>query len=315
MPEDLVSELGMLAFGSRLKRFADKLIIDGIEIYKSKGHSFKPYWFPTFYLLSTRGPASLGEVSKALRVSHPAINQIAAEMHKNGLLTSGKDNKDSRRRILKLTPKGQKLATELQPIWANIRTALQTLADDAGVDAIAMMTKLETSFHDKSFKERFDEAAADPIEIVEYTPELKEHFLSINRQWIEELFQMESIDWEVLQNPEEHILNVGGSIFFAKDKPTGQIVGTCALMPHHDGIFELNKMGVRPEARGKRAGFKMGQAIVQRAREMGLKQIILHTNSGLAPAIRVYEQLGFKRIPLTTPAPHVRADVRMVLEL
>ena len=106
----------------------------------------------------------------------------------------------------------------------------------------------------------------------------------------------------------------GGVILFARDRLSGEIVGTCALMPHGDE-FELAKMGVLETERGREIGHKLGLAIMDKAREMGLRQIFLGTNSSLAPAIRLYRKLGFVQVDPPTPSEYIRADVYMIADL
>jgi hypothetical protein len=59
--DDLLTELGALALGSRLKRLADSLMQDGVRIYETVGSEFEPRWFPVFTYLYRRGPTSITE--------------------------------------------------------------------------------------------------------------------------------------------------------------------------------------------------------------------------------------------------------------
>src|SRR5687768_6402550 len=94
----------------------------------------------------------------------------------------------------------------------------------------------------------------------------------------------------------------------------GEVVGACALIRMDDGVFELAKMAVAPVAQGKGIGTMLGQAAVDRARDLGASRVELLTNSALAPALRVYSELGFVNVPVG-PTEYRRADVRMVLRL
>ena len=125
---------------------------------------------------------------------------------------------------------------------------------------------------------------------------------------------METLDELVLKNPEAEIIDKGGMVFFARDRWTGEVFGACALMAHGD-TWELTKMGVLPHARGRKAGLKLGQAVIDFARRKGLPDIMLETNSSLTPAITLYRKLGFVQVPIDEPSGYDRADVRMVLQL
>ncbi|MFC0184416.1 hypothetical protein ACFFJX_18555 [Pseudarcicella hirudinis] len=51
---DLISELGPLAFGSRLKRLSDMVMKGGQEVYRHYGVDFEPKWF-TLFISSFKG--------------------------------------------------------------------------------------------------------------------------------------------------------------------------------------------------------------------------------------------------------------------
>ena len=57
--------------------------------------------------------------------------------------------------------------------------------------------------------------------------------------------------------------------------------------------FELTKMGVLPEARGRKAGEFLLRAMIARAAELGAETLYLLTNARCAPAIHLYEKVGF----------------------
>lgn len=96
----------------------------------------------------------------------------------------------------------------------------------------------------------------------------------------------------------------------------GEIVGTCALIKEHDGVYKLAKMAVSPAAQGLGSGIGRapGQGILQKARQLGAHRVELVSNLTLASALALYEKLGFRHAPIT-PTPYQRGDVRMVLDL
>ncbi len=113
---DIIKQLGPLAFASRLRRLSEQLMKDVAEIYRQQTVDFKPRWFPMLYLLNQQSPMSVTDIAKDLGLTHPAINQISGAMLKAGLISSHKDDNDERRRLLGLTGKGQRIASELKPI-------------------------------------------------------------------------------------------------------------------------------------------------------------------------------------------------------
>lgn len=132
------------------------------------------------------------------------------------------------------------------------------------------------------------------IEIVPYSPELKQAFYEINFEWISNMFKVEPLDLEVIQNPEDMILKKGGFIWFANHPEKG-VVGTCALRKTGEGEFELTKMGVLESARGLKAGETLLKYVIEFAKKSEeIKTCYLLTNSDCQAAIHLYEKNGFK---------------------
>lgn len=150
------------------------------------------------------------------------------------------------------------------------------------------------------------------LTIIEYSPDLQPHFEKINKQWVEQYFTLEPIDLSQLENPEGTILDKGGAILFAKEGES--IIGTVGLSKAGDGVYEMIKMGVIPEAQGKKVGQFLGQAILEKAKEMGAHKVILYSNSKLVAALHLYKKLGFKEL-VPECGKYNRCDVKMELDL
>ena len=150
------------------------------------------------------------------------------------------------------------------------------------------------------------------ITIINYEPKLAPYFKAINAAWIEQYFKLEEHDLHQLDTPKESILEPGGAILFASYGD--QIAGTCALIKTGEKEFELAKMGVDEKYRGKQIGKTLLKAAVEKAKAMGAIKIWLGSSTKLQPALRLYEQFDFKRVPLQ-PSPYARADIRMELNL
>ena len=138
-------------------------------------------------------------------------------------------------------------------------------------------------------------------------------FHDINAEWISDMFRLEPADREVLEDPQTHILDGGGAILFVEAAGLG-IIGTCALRKTGPTSAELTKMGVRAAARGLKAGEYLLAATIARAQEMGIDDLYLLTNSKCAPAIHLYEKLGFVHdasVMARYAARYQRCDVAM----
>lgn len=157
------------------------------------------------------------------------------------------------------------------------------------------------------------EAGSRVIAIVPFRRELAGAFRRLNLDWIERLFEVETADRKVLDDPEGAIIAPGGQIFFAMDRDAP--VGTAAVIFVHAQRYELAKMAVAASHRNQGIGERLGAAGIAWAREAGARSIFLQTNSRLANAIRLYERLGFRHAVDPDPTEYARADVYMEMSI
>lgn len=150
------------------------------------------------------------------------------------------------------------------------------------------------------------------VTIVDYRPAYEKAFRALNEEWINTYFEMEDSDRRALHHPDEYILQKGGAILVALDD--GEPVGVCALikMDHPDYDYELAKMAVASDARGKNVGYLLGSAVVEKAKALGASRICLKCNSVLKPALGLYRKLGFRDID-SVDTPYKRCNVQMEL--
>ena len=156
--------------------------------------------------------------------------------------------------------------------------------------------------------------SAEGIRVVGFDPRWREDFATLNLEWLQRWFVVEPFDREVLGNPEHHILADGGRILFAVDDED-RAVGTVALMHAGDGVYELTKMAVAPGARGRGIGRLLMDEALRLYRSLGARELYLESSSKLAPALALYESVGFRHHPAPRPGSHyARADVHMIWE-
>jgi ribosomal protein S18 acetylase RimI-like enzyme len=94
-------------------------------------------------------------------------------------------------------------------------------------------------------------------------------------------------------------------LFAAGFGDTGRIVGTITLYP--DASKEgwgwpptwsgIRAVAVEPDARGLGIGCRLADACIESARALGAPAVCLHTAPFMAAAIRMYEDVGFRRVP------------------
>jgi putative acetyltransferase len=74
------------------------------------------------------------------------------------------------------------------------------------------------------------------------------------------------------------------------------IVGCGGLFPVDSGTVELRKMYLLAEARGRGLGKKLLAELLDEARRLGYKRVVLETNSVLKEAIGLYRKFGFEPV-------------------
>jgi DNA-binding MarR family transcriptional regulator/GNAT superfamily N-acetyltransferase len=312
----IIEKLGVLALGSRLKRLSDVLMQDVEKVYKHFNLEFEPKWFPVFYLLSENGSLSIMAISEELEVSHPGVIQIIKELEKQGLVFSEKDAQDNRKRLVSLTEKGRNLVPQLEPVWqAFINTNLKNLQLQKH-NLLYAIEEMEELLKEKNQYQRIMETIENQqlneVQIIDYQSIHRDSFKNLNVAWIEKFFKIEPSDLAQLENPEGYIIEKGGWVLLAQIGD--EIVGTAALVKDSDTFFELVKMAVDERHQGKQIGKKLALAAIEKAREMGAKQLFLESNRKLAPALNLYKSVGFREVKLSE-SPYQRADIQMLLDL
>lgn len=94
-----------------------------------------------------------------------------------------------------------------------------------------------------------------------------------------------------------------GALLIAR-APAGEAIGCVALRPiEGDGICEMKRLYVRPEARGSGLGGALIAAILHAAYAAGYKEMRLDTLPTMHAALAMYARAGFKPIPAYYPTP------------
>jgi len=295
---DFLDDLAELALGSRLKRLSDRLLADAAKIYKICEHDVQPKWFALLALLYQKETTSIVEAAESLGVSQPAISQFVKEMLSKGLIISTPSSQDSRRKFISLSERGHQKVLAMLPMWRAVEQAAKELCLESGDEVFESIKRLEKSLDRQTLLQRTlsnleDTPPNSKVEIVEFSEDLADHFKSINEEWIDEMFEIEASDREILNHPQEIVINNGGKIYFAKIPHLG-IVGTCALLKKDTNSFELTKMGVVKQARGHKVGEVLLKHVIEQANKLNIKNLYLLTNSKCEAAIHLYLKFGFQ---------------------
>jgi GNAT superfamily N-acetyltransferase len=237
-------------------------------------------------------------------------------MIKNDVAKKGDRSNDGRENYIKLTEKGFAINSRLQHQLTDVNAAVETALLETQSDIWKAIEEWEYLLSEKSLLKRVQHEKklreSKAVEIVSYHPKYQSAFKQLNEEWITTWFKMEEADYKILDHPEEYVIDRGGYILFVllDSNP----IGTCALVKRDETTFELSKMAVSPEAKGKGIGWLLGNACIEKAKEAGFKRLYLESNTILKPAINLYYKLGFKRIA-GKPSPYERANIHMEINL
>lgn len=85
----------------------------------------------------------------------------------------------------------------------------------------------------------------------------------------------------------------GGAFWVACDGE--RVIGTCGVFPVAEATFELRKMYLHADARGRRVGKRLLEEAIAFARAHGGRRMVLDTAAQMKTAIAFYEANGFVR--------------------
>lgn len=315
---DALKGLGELAIGSRLKRLSEFLLKETQIVYDYFNLDFDPYLFPIFRIISTKKGVTNAEIQNSLKYTQPAITQAINKLNKKGYLIFKADKIDKRKKIIFLSEKGENTLIKLKPIWKSIDYVIKDYTTENSNSLVEHLNNIENKLLINSFSEsiikhiKMNTPETQSIEIDFYKEEYAKYFYELNIEWLKTFFIVEPYDEEVLSKPNTYIIDKGGLIFFAK--LNNKVVGTVALMPLDNGLFELTKMAVSTEHRGEKIGQYLMEYCINYAKvNMGLPKLILYSSRRLENAIYIYRKFGFIEIPVEPNSPYKRCDIKMEL--
>jgi GNAT superfamily N-acetyltransferase/DNA-binding MarR family transcriptional regulator len=314
---EFYNQIGKKAIGSRLRMLTDKITEDAAKIYKLYDLDFQPKWFPVFHTLSL-GDSTITSIATQIGHSHPSVSKIVREMIKDGVVSEKKNKADKRHTVVGLSAKGKEMAQKIQDQYKDVDAAIEEILLKTRNDLWKAIEEWEYLLNERTLYQRVQEQRkkreSSEIKVIPYESKYHKAFKELNEEWISNYFELEDVDRKVLNNPKTQVLDKGGFIFVAllHDEP----VGVCALVKIKDPVYqyELAKMAVRPDMRGKNIGWLLGQAAIKKAKSLGASHLYLESNTILKPAIHLYQKMGFKKV-VGHATPYKRCNIQMELKL
>lgn len=313
MENELYFELGL---GTRFRRLVEAMATSVERFYAEQGVPFKSGHFYAFYAVALRGPQTINEISKLAGFSHSAVSQTVKKLVNLGLFET-RATDDGRQKAVHLTAEGSSLYERFKPMWAATDGVVKDAIAESGHDFMTALSGFEAALNRSSIYERLMEKSAKPstpapLIIQPYHAKWRQAFYDMNMRWLEAYFKVEPIDKKVLSDPETHILDTGGEIYFVEQE--GRAVGTVAMKLISPGVFELTKLAVDPDAQGGGMGQALCEKVIERFLARGGKTLFLETNTKLQPAIKLYHKLNFVEKPNPYNSPYERSNYYMEWE-
>ncbi len=310
---DTMKSLGELSMGSRLSRMSDLCMQTIQQAYDRYQIDFDPYLFPAYHSIAKMNSTTNTELWETLQITQPAVTQTINKLLKKELIEISSDSDDKRKKIISLSEKGLKLYSHVQPLWKAMDQAVKKYTQTSANSLIEHIDQFESAVRSGKFLETIVENMdlQKEVSITSFDPRYAEVFFDLNIEWLETYFYVEDFDREVLSNPNTYILDPGGHIFFAVGND--KAIGTVALMKVEEGIFELTKMAVRTDQRGRKIGQQLMQYCIDFAKQHNFKKLILYSNTKLENAIYIYRKYGFIEIDQEVEVPYERSNIKMEL--
>ena len=147
--------------------------------------------------------------------------------------------------------------------------------------------------------------------VTDFLSQYSNEFYKLNKAWIEESWVLEDSDKKDLLNPDKIVEN-GGQVFFALEDKIA--IGTVAMIKSSNDRFELAKMTVQEDFRGKGIANMLMDECLKFAKQNNAREIFLISNDSLIIARNLYDKYGFKEVKLDSQK-YDRGNVKMSLKI
>ena len=151
------------------------------------------------------------------------------------------------------------------------------------------------------------------VTITPFVPQDAAAFVQLNLAWLIGHGLLEPADERQLYDPQAHVFDHGGEIFMAR--VSAETIGCCAAIPRSDGSMEIAKLAVDRSVRGHGIGRRLVQTALAWGQQRHYTRAVLTSNRKLKTALKLYESVGFRYLPVPRNVPYQTVDVYMELDL
>jgi DNA-binding MarR family transcriptional regulator len=166
--------LGGYPLGSRLRHLLELMDGDVAALYEDLGlPGFRPRYVPVVRVLTADGPSSIRDLARAIGVTHSAASQTVAQMAKDALVVL-EPGADARQRIVRLSPRAERLLPVLDAEWAATAAAAAEFDAELPYPLSQLINEAIAALRHRSMRERIVAVAPELTSMAvfeEYPPQ------------------------------------------------------------------------------------------------------------------------------------------------
>ncbi len=300
--KDFIDDIDYYGLSARIKRLSDSLNSEARKMYSFLNFEIEPNWHLVFLSLKEES-LSVTEIAKQLQFSHPAIVKIVKKMKERGYVKSIQDEKDSRRQLLSLTKKSEKLLPKFEEQWNHIQRIIQECSDEGFLQSIRFF---ENKLKEKSLSQRLKHIHMQnrhtelQYSILNCTQEDIPTITKLYEQAIALMKSKKQVHWpEFPQAMIENEIRENSLWKIVVEKEIACIWTTAFSDPtiweekNQDPSVYIHKIATAPEFRGNKLVGKIVQWTKGFAREHQKEYIRMDTVGDNKSLIKHYEKHGF----------------------
>jgi DNA-binding MarR family transcriptional regulator/GNAT superfamily N-acetyltransferase len=230
--------------------------------------------------------SDIADIRAKLGLDSGLLSRLLRGLEDEGLLVLQTDDQDRRRRIASLTPAGQAERAEYEALGLHSAQQIFARAGARQSDMIAAMDLIATVM------------LQDEVEIRAADPDSPEALACLRAYYDLLCAKITDVTPDLLTLPlsdsPKYRPPLGAFLLaWSDDLP----IGCVSLRPLGQGVAEVKRLWVDPQARGQGLGSRLMRAIESEARALGYREMKLDSNSALTEAIALYRSDGWQDIP------------------
>ncbi len=149
----------LVGLGTLLRHVLDEMDNDIATVLADLGTpGYRPRFSAIVRALVARGPVPIGELARAIAVTHSAASQTVAQLADRGFVEL-RPGEDARQRVVHLTDKALALLPKIEAEWAATASAATELDAELPFPLAELVPAIAAALARRSFRQRILESA------------------------------------------------------------------------------------------------------------------------------------------------------------